>query len=133
MRRRDVAAAFSGRRIRRSTESEGRELIEGWQASGLPVSQFCRSRGIAAHRVHYWKRRLSEGTSGIGTRARKRETPEFFAVDLASPGPDLGRSADRGGFLSIWAGHDVRIEIAESTPRETFIRALRWTVEAMRP
>jgi len=131
MKRRGMTQRPSGSASRRSTESEGRALVDAWQSSGLPVSEFCRTQGIGAHRVHYWKRRLAGGSGASDSRARKSEAPAFFAVDLESSGLGVAREGGREGSIAIWAGSDVRIEIPSSAPREAFIRALRWTVEAM--
>ena len=130
--KRSAAEARSARaERRRSSVSEGRELVDAWQASGLPVAQFSRSRGIAEHRVHYWKRRLCGRAGESSSCSRSVAPPEFFAVDLASAISDAADSDERNVHLWICAGRDVRIEIPGSVSRETFIRTIRWTVEAM--
>jgi len=111
---------------RRATEFEGRKLILAWQSSGLSVADFCRHRGIPAHRVHYWKRRLAGGSS-----AHTDEAPAFFAVDL-TPESIEARAADRSvASILIWAGESVRIELPADTSREHFVRTVRWAAEAM--
>ena len=112
----------------RSTESEGRELILAWQSSGLSVADFCRDRGIPAHRVHYWKRRLSGASS-----PQKDAVAEFFTVQV-EPESMKGPSADRTvASIQIWASDSVRVELSADTPREDFVRTVRWVVEAMQP
>lgn len=46
---------------RRMTESEGAALVQEWRRSGLSMAEFGRSRGVAAHRLRYWERRLAPG------------------------------------------------------------------------
>lgn len=118
-----ISSRTAGQRM---TESEGRALVEAWQASGLPVSRFCRERGVVSHLVHYWKRKLFEDSNSL-----EAATPEFVALDFATKEFGGALEVSQADSISIWAGTSVRIEIPANSARETFIRALRWTVEAM--
>jgi len=46
-------------RERRSRE-EGLALAGEWQRSGQTPAHFCRTRGVAAHRLRYWRRQAAE-------------------------------------------------------------------------
>jgi hypothetical protein len=48
------------------TADEGRQVVEAWRASGLPLATFARQRGLCAERVRWWRQRLGEwkGTPG---------------------------------------------------------------------
>jgi hypothetical protein len=72
---------------RRMTESEGAALVQEWRRSGLSIAEFGRSRGVGAHRLRYWERRLAPGPA---------ETP--FVVMSAE---GLGSSAEPSGDDAI--------------------------------
>jgi hypothetical protein len=44
---------------KKDASARWRKLLEDQQASGLPVSAFCRERGIAASSLFAWRRRLA--------------------------------------------------------------------------
>ena len=111
---------------RRSTEAEGQELISAWQESGLSVAQFCRNRGLPAHRVHYWKRRIADSSS-----PHAGEVPEFFSIDVASEAAELSKADRRVSPIVIWAGTSVRIELPANASRDQFVRTIGCAVEAM--
>ena len=46
---------------KRDASTRWRKLLEDQRASGLPVSAFCRERGIAASSLFAWRRRLAGG------------------------------------------------------------------------
>ena len=46
---------------KKDASARWRKLVEDQQASGLPVSAFCRERGIAAASLFAWRRRLAGG------------------------------------------------------------------------
>lgn len=50
----------SAERRYRMTESEGSALVNEWRDSGLSMAEFGTVRGVGAHRVRYWQRRLED-------------------------------------------------------------------------
>jgi hypothetical protein len=46
---------------KKDASARWRKLLEDQEASGLPVSAFCRERGIAASSLFAWRRRLAAG------------------------------------------------------------------------
>jgi hypothetical protein len=45
---------------KKDASARWRKLLKDQQASGLPVSAFCRERGIAASSLFAWRRRLAD-------------------------------------------------------------------------
>jgi transposase-like protein len=80
------------RRVRRDREA-GVALVQQWRSSGQTPTQFCRTHGVGAHRLHYWRRKLdSQGEPqpslggeflalsapvGVGAGERERGNPEM--------------------------------------------------------
>ena len=48
---------------KKDASARWRKLLEDQRASGLPISAFCRERGIAAASLFAWRRRLAVGES----------------------------------------------------------------------
>ena len=46
---------------RKDASARWRRLLEDQRASGLPISAFCRERGIPASSLFAWRRRLAGG------------------------------------------------------------------------
>ena len=68
-----------------------RKLLEDQRVSGLPVSVFCRERGLPQSSLFAWRRKLTGGGGGQET---------FKAVKVAEPAPPAAlrrRAGDHGG------------------------------------
>jgi hypothetical protein len=82
---------------RKHASARWRKLLEDQRASGLPISAFCRERGIPASSLFAWRRRL---TGGGGE-------PMFAPVKIAAtstparPGRGDGDGDDDGGAGAI--------------------------------
>ena len=76
---------------KRDASARWRKLLEDQRASGLPVTAFCRERGIAASSLFAWRRRLARGE------------PVFKPVKVAAtPAPSRrGGGGDDGGEGAI--------------------------------
>jgi hypothetical protein len=75
---------------KRDASARWRKLLEDQRASGLPVSAFCRERGIAASSLFAWRRRLAGGE------------PMFIPVSIAAtPRPAVPGDGDDGGEAAI--------------------------------
>jgi len=61
---------------RESAAMRWRKLVEDQRASGLPVSAFCRERGISQASLFAWRRRLSQsqraGFAQVKLRPKRR-------------------------------------------------------------
>jgi hypothetical protein len=88
------------------TADEGRQVVEAWRASGLPLATFARQRGLCAERVRWWRQRLGEwkGTPG---EDRPRLVPAV--VTEIVPAPVAGTAA----VVTVRAAGDVVVEIAD--------------------
>jgi hypothetical protein len=56
-----AAQADESQPRKKDASARWRKLLEDQQASGLPVSAFCRERGVAASSLFAWRRRLAGG------------------------------------------------------------------------
>lgn len=77
---------------KKDASTRWRKLLEDQRASGLPISAFCRERGIAASSLFAWRRRLADGAS------------MFKPVKMVvTPGPTVrgGGAGDGGGDAAI--------------------------------
>jgi hypothetical protein len=109
--------------VHRTERAEGRILAEQWRASGQTVAQFCRERGVPVHRLHYWKRQAESAT-------QSEEAPtasEFLAVEIE----EVSRSKPpKDAPIEIAVGA-IRVQLPLGCDRESFVRILRWTAEAL--
>lgn len=69
-----------------------RKLIRQQQESGLPVSAYCRERGVSAASMFAWRRRLT-GSAGM-----------FKPVKVVSDGRGAGEPSDSAIELSLPGG-----------------------------
>ena len=75
---------------KRDASARWRKLLEDQRASGLPISAFCRERGIAASSLFAWRRRLTGGEQ------------MFLPVKIAAtPEPARRGGGDDGGEGAI--------------------------------
>jgi transposase-like protein len=70
-----AAEMVSGTLGKRAAEARWRRLIEDQRVSGLPVSVFCRERGIPQSSLFAWRRRLA-------ARADSPRAAPFKAVTI---------------------------------------------------
>lgn len=68
-----IAQTDQARHRKRHSAERWRKLLEDQQASGLPISTFCRERGIPASSLFAWRRRF-----GLGAGRRSPEGVEVF-------------------------------------------------------
>jgi hypothetical protein len=117
------------RRVRRSRD-EGMALVEQWRESGLRPAEFCRTRGIAEHRLHYWKRRAPVEAKAEGA------TGEFFAV-LATTGGAREASplaaAVPEAIVEICMAGSLRVRVSLAAGRAAFVQTLRGVLEVVGP
>jgi hypothetical protein len=88
------------------TADEGREVVEAWRASGLPLATFARQRGLSAERVRWWRQRLGEWKGASG-----EDRPLLVPAVVMEPRP-----ASAGGTaaaVTVRAAGDVVVEIAD--------------------
>ncbi len=87
------------------TPEDARLLLDEWQRSGGPLAAFARRRGIAAHRLYWWRARLASSTtqslslipaSIVGADELVSSTapitirlPNGVAIELANASPNL--------------------------------------------
>jgi len=74
---------------KKDASARWRKLLEDQQASGLPVSAFCRERGIAASSLFAWRRRL------VGREAVFK--PVKIAATSTAAARDCGHDHNDGG------------------------------------
>lgn len=72
-----------------------RMLLDEQRASGLPISVFCRQRGIAQSTLFAWRRKLG-GVGGVGAATFQAVTVmSETAATSSSPSPATSRSSRR--------------------------------------
>jgi hypothetical protein len=121
----EIEGPVRGRRSR----DEGMALVEQWRESGLRPAEFCRSRGIAEHRLHYWKRRAQPCESGAGSA-----TSEFFAV--LAPADDAREARKLAGaapesIVEICLAGSLRVRVSLAAGRAAFVQTLRGVLEVV--
>ena len=70
---------------KKDASTRWRKLLDDQQASGLPISAFCRERGIGASSLFAWRRRLAGGG------------PMFKPVQIAATSTAAMRGGGGGG------------------------------------
>jgi hypothetical protein len=93
-----AAEMVSGTLGKRDAEARWRRLIEDQRVSGLPVSVFCRERGIPQSSLFAWRRRLA-------ARAGSPQAAPFKAVTITpvQPPPSMV-PADTDSALNAVSG-----------------------------
>jgi transposase-like protein len=64
-----LVAQADAKPAKQSAAVRWRKLLEDQRASGLPVSAFCRERGIPASSLFAWRRKLTRGGGGAAPLA----------------------------------------------------------------
>jgi hypothetical protein len=99
-----VSQADQSRPGKPDTATRWRKLLEDQRASGLPISAFCRERGIAASSLFAWRRKLTRG----GEERGSQET--FSPVVIATEGKPRRRGD--GGDGGDGAGGAIELPAA---------------------
>ena len=60
-------------------------MVADWQRSGKSKKQYCREKGIAYSKFHYWSSRSKEGLSGPGRFIRLEEPVGKPGIELIYP------------------------------------------------
>jgi hypothetical protein len=118
------ASAVPGSPGRRQSREEGLALVQEWQTSGLRPAEFCRARGIAEHRLHYWKRRSQFDEAEEG-----RESGAFFA--MTAPASGTAAFAVPEAMAEICVTGSLRVRVSLAVGREAFVQALRGVLEVV--
>ena len=91
---------------REDAATRWRKLIEQQRESGLPVSAYCRERGLSAASMFAWRRRLSRGAEMfkpvkiVSSSIRSASEKSDSAIELCLPG---------GGHLMVRRGFDRQL------------------------
>ncbi|WP_428937503.1 IS66 family insertion sequence element accessory protein TnpA [Fontivita pretiosa] len=95
-----------------------RRLLEDQRASGLPVSVFCRQRGIPASSLFAWRRRLTGGAEVfkpvklVGEPKRSR------------PADDDEDDVDADGAIEVCLAGQRRLIVRRGFDRELFLELI---------
>ncbi|WP_308365343.1 MULTISPECIES: IS66 family insertion sequence element accessory protein TnpB [unclassified Microbulbifer] len=92
-------------RPRRSAE-QWQSLIDEWQVSGMPATQFCTERTIGYASFCQWRKRLATPDLNI-VQDRKAE-PDF--IDLAT----LNVGSSSGWEIVLSLGNGVELKLSQS-------------------
>ena len=114
---------------KQSAATRWRKLLEDQQSSGLPISLFCRERGISQGSLFAWRRRLSAGDAKFaavkvagGKKAKPQRTNgqrEDGSIKLCLPGHRrliLRSGFDRRLLLDLLAALEEKVSGPESRP-----------------
>lgn len=63
-----------------------RQQVDGFQASGLSVKNYCAQEGIAVATLHYWRKRFADA---VEPRSMVYGTEGFLPVTLAPVRPSV--------------------------------------------
>ncbi len=73
-------------------QAKWRQIIDTWRASELGVNEFCRRHDVEAHRLYYWRRRLSANLEATSVKSRcKQPALKFLPVQVKDV-PTVGMS-----------------------------------------
>jgi len=91
-----------------------RKLLEDQQSSGLPISLFCRERGISQASLFAWRRRLSSG-----------HVVKFAAVKVARAKPKSPiTDSPRDGSIELCLSGDRRLVLRSGFDRQLLLDLL---------
>jgi transposase-like protein len=121
---RSTAMEPTGSRRRRRSREEGFALVREWQASGLRAAEFCRGRGVAEHRLQYWKRQSQSGGTATGN-----EASAFYAMMAPASGAFEATAPEAVAEICVKGALRVRVSLAAG--REAFVQALRGVLEVV--
>jgi len=96
-----------------------RKLLEDQRASGLPISAFCRERGIAAASLFAWRRKLTRGSERAAPLAVAETFKPVTIIAQAEPRRDGG---DDGAGSAIELPAASFIELCLRGGRQLMVR-----------
>jgi len=114
-------------RERRSRE-EGLALAHEWQSSGQTPAHFCRTHGVAAHRLRYWRRQVAE---------TQRTTPaakDFFTFEVPKGAESAANERARAhaeAAVEIQVSEAVLVRVPLGAGRAVFAQTLSAVLEAL--
>jgi transposase len=100
-------------RRRRWSAEQKRSIVAEAFAPGASICEVARRRDVVPGQIYRWRRDLRTAVAG-------------FAEVVVAPGPDA-RTVVGAPALEIDLGHDIRVRIAASAPKElasAIVRAL---------
>ena len=104
---------------KRDASARWRKLLEDQQASGLPVSAFCRERGIAASSLFAWRRRLT-----ACEQVFKPVKIAAIPTPVRHGGGDAGD--DRGeGAIELYLAGERRLMVRRGFDRQLLAEVIR--------
>jgi len=61
---------------KRWTRDQARKELDAWRASGQTAELFAEQRGVPAHRLRYWQKRIGD----LGAAARETNEPRSVSL-----------------------------------------------------
>ena len=95
-------------------ETAWRDALSAHSSSGMPLSRYCRDKGLNYHQAVYWRRRLAtiDGAAGLSVPDAP-DAPTFSLVELSEPPrqvADSGVAIECGRCrISLKAGFDPSV------------------------
>lgn len=90
---------------RRRSRKEAERLVGEFEQSGMGRKAFCETRGIAAHRLDYYRRRYGSGA----TAAPGQLVPVELVESFASRGSQLRVELANGRRIAVEEGFDAML------------------------
>lgn len=94
--------------------AELRELVREWRASGESVRAFATRRGVGAHVLHYWKKRVDAGPTGRVVPAPRSSALAFAPVQITPEAAD---------GIEVSFGDGTRVRVGAGA-RRALVRAV---------
>ena len=66
-------------------ETAWRDALSAHSSSGMPLSRYCRDKGLNYHQAVYWRRRLATIDAAAGLSVPDAPAPTFSLVELSEP------------------------------------------------
>ena len=113
-----------------------RKLIEQQRESGLPVSAYCRERGISAASMFAWRRRLRPASALPGAEIFKPVKIVSSAVGSAHGQSDSVIELPAASFIELCLPGDRRLMVRRGFDRQLLLEVIDalehrpWTTEA---
>ena len=107
------------RRGRRWSLAQGREALDGWRDSGLPMAAYARRSGIPVWRLIWWRKRLAQPATDHNSAART----QFLPVTIRQA--ETSRTLDNSGAtIDILLGDDRLVRISDGFNAATLARII---------
>jgi hypothetical protein len=111
-----VAQADPTRPKKKDASARWRKLLEDQRASGLPISAFCRERGIAAASLFAWRRRLA-GVESVFKPVKVVATP--------TPAPSRGDDSGDDAAIELRLAGERRLMVRRGFDRQLLADVIR--------